>query len=111
MPRKIAWRGRELFLEIGVVMPATEPRPTGWQLLEKPLGVMPGRLFLITREGNMPNDKPLKPNDFPVEVEREELVTADGKTIAKAKTPAIAEDIADRLNEDDARKEQEKWSA
>jgi hypothetical protein len=58
----------------------------------------------------MPNDK-LKPDDFPIEVEGEELVTADGKSIAKAKTPAIAEDIADRLNEDDYRKEQDGWSA
>jgi hypothetical protein len=41
----------------------------------------------------------------------EELVTADGKPIAKAKTPAIAEDIADRLNEDDQRKEQDRLSA
>jgi len=54
----------------------------------------------------MPNDKPLKPDDFPVEVEDEEL-----KPIAKAKTPAIAEDIADRLNEDDCRKEEDRWSA
>ena len=58
----------------------------------------------------MPSDK-LKPDDFPIEVEGEELVTADGKPIAKAKTPAIAEDIADRLNEDDYRKEQDGWSA
>jgi hypothetical protein len=55
--------------------------------------------------------KPLKPDDFPVEIEGKELVTADGKPIAKAKTPAIAEDIADRLNEDDCRKEQDRWSA
>jgi hypothetical protein len=82
-----------------------------WQLLEKPLGVMPARLFLLTWEGDVPNDKPLKPDDFPVEVEGEELVTADGKPIAKAKTPAIADDIADRLNEDDCRKEQDRWSA
>jgi hypothetical protein len=83
-----------------------------WQLFEKkPLGKMPERLFLLTREGDMPNDKPLKPDDFPVEVEGEELVTADGKPIAKAKTPAIAEDIADRLNEDDYRKEQDRSSA
>jgi hypothetical protein len=82
-----------------------------WQLLEKPLGVMPGWLFLFNWEGDMPNDKPLKPDDFPVEVEGEELVTADGKPIAKAKTPAIAEDIADRLNEDDYRKEHDMWSA
>jgi hypothetical protein len=59
----------------------------------------------------MPNDKRLKPNDFPVKVEGEELVTADGKPIAKAKTAAVAEDIADRLNENDHRKEQDRWSA
>ena len=49
--------------------------------------------------------------DFVGKVEGEELVTADGKPIAKAKTPAIADDIADRLNEDDCRKEQDRWSA
>ena len=86
-------------------------RPDYWQLLEKPLGVMPARLFPLTWEGDMPIDKPLKPDDFPVEVKGEELVTADGKPIAKAKTPAIAEDIADRLNEDDYRKGQDRWSA
>jgi hypothetical protein len=99
------WREKP-FLWIDVVIPATEPGD--WQLLEKPLGVMPGRLHL-TWEGDMPNDKPLKPHGFPVEVEGEELVTADGKPIAKAKTPA--EDIAGRLNEDDQRKEQDRWSA
>jgi hypothetical protein len=103
--------GEKLFPEITVVIPAMEPGPTGWQLLEKPLGVTPGRLFLITWESDMVNDKPLKPDDFPVEVEGEKLLTTDGKPIAKAKTPAIAEDIADRLNEDDHRKEQERWSA
>jgi hypothetical protein len=85
--------------------------PGDWQLLEKPLGVMPGRLFLLTWESEMPKDKPLKPDDFPVEVEGDELMTAAGKPIARAKTPDIAEDIADRLNEDDYRKEQDRWSA
>ena len=80
-------------------------------MLEKSLGVMPGRLFLLMWEGEMPNDKLLKPDDFPVEVEGDELMTADSQPIARAKTPAIAEDIADRLNEDDYRKEQDKWSA
>ena len=82
-----------------------------WQLLEKPLGVMPGRLFLLTREDDMAKQKPLKPDDFPVEVEGDELMTADGKPIGKAETPAIAEDVAERLNEDDSRKEQDRWSA
>jgi hypothetical protein len=59
----------------------------------------------------MPNEKPLKSEDFPIGAESEQIVTADGKPIAKAKTPGMAGDIADRLNEDDARKEQERWSA
>jgi hypothetical protein len=80
-------------------------------LPDEPLGEMPGRPFSFTVEGDMPDDKPLIPDNFPVEVEGEELVTADGKPIAKAKTPAIAEDIADRLNEDDYRKEQDRWSS
>jgi hypothetical protein len=37
----------------------------------------------------MPNDKPLKPDDFPAEVEGDELMTADGKPFAKAKTSDI----------------------
>ena len=36
--------------------------------------------------------KPLKPDDFPVNA-------------------AVAEDIVERLNEDDARREEDKWSA
>ncbi len=59
----------------------------------------------------MPDDKEPKPNDFPVEVEGENSVTADGKPIAKARAPEVAKDIADRLNEDEYRKEQDKWSA
>jgi hypothetical protein len=68
-------------------------------------------VFSLALEANMPDDKPLKPDDFPLDVEGEKLVTADGKPIAEAKTPAIAEDIASRLNEDDQRREQDRWSA
>jgi hypothetical protein len=35
----------------------------------------------------------------------------DGTPIAETQDPAVAEDIADRLNEDDARREEDKWSA
>ena len=59
-------------------------------------------------EGELPNEKPLKPGRLPVEVEGDELMTADGRPIARAKTPASAEDIADRLNEDDYRKGQDR---
>jgi hypothetical protein len=69
------------------------------------------RLFLLTREGDMAKQKPLKPDDFPVEVKVDKLVTADGKPIGKAETPVIAEDVAERLNVDDFCKEQDRWSA
>jgi hypothetical protein len=62
-------------------------------------------------EFSMPDEKPLRPEDFPVAAENEQIVTADGKALAKAKTPVLAEEIAARLNEDDALKEQERWSA
>ena len=54
---------------------------------------------------------PSSPTTSRLTSEDDELMTADGKPIAKAKTPDIAEDIADRLNEDDYRKEQDRWSA
>src|ERR1700688_3818007 len=68
-----------------------------WQLLEKPLGVMPARLFLLTWEGDMPNDKPLKPGDFPVEVEGEELVTAEASQSPRRKrqrSPRISRTVS-----------------
>lgn len=56
-------------------------------------------------------EKPLKPEDFPVTVEGRQIKTQDGTPIAKTPDPAVAEDIAERLNEDDARREEDKWSA
>jgi hypothetical protein len=57
------------------------------------------------------NDKPLKPEDFPVNAEGKKIKKQDGTPIAETQDPAVAEDIADRLNEDDARREEDKWSA
>jgi hypothetical protein len=60
----------------------------------------------------MPGDeKPLKPEDFPVTTEGEEIKKQDGTPIAETQDPAVAEEIADRLNDDDARREEDKWSA
>ena len=57
------------------------------------------------------NDKPLKPEDFPVNAEGKKIKKQDGTPIAETQDPAVAEDIADRLNEDDAGREEDKWSA
>ena len=56
-------------------------------------------------------DEPLNPNDFPVEAHEERLVTNGGKPVASAKSKKVAEDIADRPNQDAEQQEQDRWSA
>jgi hypothetical protein len=55
--------------------------------------------------------KPLKPRDFPVNADGKEIKKQDGTPIANTDDPALAEDVADRLNDDEARREEDKWSA
>jgi len=57
------------------------------------------------------DDEALAPDDFPIEAERTALKTQDGETIAEAKTKQIAENIAQRLNEQADREEEDRWSA
>ena len=57
------------------------------------------------------NDKPLKPEDFPVNAEGKKIKKQDGTPIAETPDPAVATEVADRLNEDEARREEDKWSA
>jgi hypothetical protein len=58
----------------------------------------------------MQNDQHLKPIDFPVHCEEEKIVKTDGKEIAKAKTKAIAQDVAHRLNSEEAQREEDRWA-
>jgi hypothetical protein len=55
--------------------------------------------------------KPLKPDDFPVNADGTKIKKQDGTTIANTEEPAVAEDVADRLNADEAQREEDKWSA
>ena len=55
--------------------------------------------------------KPLKPDDFPVNAEGKKIKKPDGTSIANTDDPAVAADVAERLNEDEARREEDKWSA
>jgi hypothetical protein len=55
--------------------------------------------------------KPLKPEDFPVDAEDRKIKKQEGTPIADAESPAVAAEIAERLNEDEARREEDKWSA
>jgi hypothetical protein len=60
----------------------------------------------------MPNTKqPLKPDDFPVNAEDKKIKKQDGTPVADTDDPAVAADIAERLNEDEAQREEDKWSA
>ena len=58
----------------------------------------------------MSNETSLKPDDFPVHVEGD-AKKQDGKPVAKAKDPAVAAEVTERLNEDEAMREEDKWSA
>jgi hypothetical protein len=52
--------------------------------------------------------KPLKLEDFPVRTD--EIVTDTGKPVAEARDEETAEEVADRLNSDHAREEEDRWA-
>ena len=58
----------------------------------------------------MADNDQLKPNDFPVHVQKKKIVRTDGKDIAEATTPEIAEDSAGRLNSEEAQREEDRWA-
>lgn len=59
----------------------------------------------------MADDEPLQPEDFPVHTTQKQIVKKDGKTIAEAGTKKTAEDVAERLNAEEDRREEDRWSA
>jgi len=58
----------------------------------------------------MANDEQLNPNDVPVPTEKKKIVKTGGKDIAEAKTAEIAEDVAGRLNSEEAQREEDRWA-
>jgi hypothetical protein len=56
----------------------------------------------------IPSKPPLKSDDFPLNVEGDEIKGQGGKPIAKAKDPGTAADVAGRLNEEEDRREEDK---
>ena len=65
----------------------------------------------MTRGERTSNKPPLEPKDFPVHVDGKTIKKQDGKPIAKSEDPATAADVAERLNEDADRREEDNWSA
>jgi hypothetical protein len=59
----------------------------------------------------MADDEPLKPEDFPVHTNQNKIVKNDGKIIVEARTKKTAEDVAERLNAEEDRREEDRWSA
>ena len=59
----------------------------------------------------MGKDAPLKPDDFPVEVEDQTLKSHKGEPVATAETEELAGELADRLNDHAHQEEQDRWSA
>jgi Protein of unknown function (DUF3606) len=53
----------------------------------------------------------LKPDDFPLNAEGKKIRKRDGAKLAETEDPVVAKEIADRLNADDAQREEDKWSA
>jgi hypothetical protein len=58
----------------------------------------------------MADYRPLKPEDFPVHADDKVIVKEGGKPIAEAADKKTAEDVADRLNADEARTEEDRWA-
>jgi hypothetical protein len=66
----------------------------------------------LCQEKKMSTSKrPLRPADFPVSAEGKTIIKQDGMPIANAKDPTVAAEVAERLNDDEARSEEDKWSA
>jgi hypothetical protein len=66
----------------------------------------------MKRRGAMENnDAPLKPDDFPVHADKNKILTTTGQPVALAKDEKTADEVAKRLNADENRQEEDRWSA
>ena len=54
---------------------------------------------------------PLKPDGFPVHSDKNKILTTTGQPVAVAKDEKTADEVAKRLNADESREEEDRWSA
>jgi hypothetical protein len=66
-------------------------------------------LCFLTERSAHHHDSPLS-NEFPVAAVDNVIVNNRGHLIASLPTPAMAEDVAQRLNEGEWRREEERWA-
>jgi hypothetical protein len=91
---------------------ADRPVPTSARVLPKARDHNAGcNVILPTQEDHAMADKEqLKPDDFPVHIESKKIVKPDGNEIAEARSPKIAEEVAERLNTEEHLREQDRWA-
>ena len=65
----------------------------------------------MTSAQQQPDGDQLKPNDFPLQAEKDEITRRDGEPVAKTESDEMAKEIAERLNCDEHRREEDRWSA
>jgi hypothetical protein len=53
----------------------------------------------------------LKPDDFPLHADDDKVKRQDGKPVARTGSEDMAKEIAERLNCEEHRREEDKWSA
>ena len=54
---------------------------------------------------------PLEPGDFPLRTLDRDIIASNGRVIASAADPVLADEIAQRLNETEWRRQEECWAA
>jgi hypothetical protein len=59
----------------------------------------------------MATNDALKPDDFPVHSDKNRILTTSGEPVAKARDEKTADEVAKRLNADEDRREEDRWSA
>jgi hypothetical protein len=53
----------------------------------------------------------LKPDDFPLQADQDKIKRQDGKPVAQTESETMAKEIAERLNCEEHRREEDRWSA
>jgi hypothetical protein len=66
---------------------------------------------MFSGENSMSGKRKLDDDDFPVKPEGETIKSRDDEQIATTENAQVAEDLADRLNDDALRRHEDNWSA
>jgi hypothetical protein len=65
----------------------------------------------MTSAEHQPDSDQLKPDDFPLQADKDKVKRQDGKPVAETESAEMAKEIAERLNSDEHHREEDRWSA